>query len=497
MWASAGSAMGEPDAPVLRARRTAAITRMAVGVAGIVLALSQPNLTGSPVAAVAGFALIGATAVVQFLAPRAGWLHVEESLSASAAVLIVGLGGQRVSVLSILWLTAIASGVLARGGRQHWLGRAIVLIALIAPIPLTGHLGGDYVALCVATLGLLLTSGRLTRELSQLLVQARAQADSANTLLLAGDIAARVSERDSRQPVQRPTDNKVGTELIGESETAGAAAAIERLIDGHGLSMVVQPIVDIASGCVHAYEALARFSQPGIEGGPLHWLALAQQLGRRPELERACLHAALKLFASRPPQTRLSLNISAPVLLDPATWAILDTAAESSSEGLDGLIVEITEETLVRGEQQLLQAFEELRVRGAVLAVDDMGAGYSGLRQITTVHPRYLKLDRCLVSGIDADPERTALVTALAAYAKQVGSLLVVEGVETDAELSTVRDLGAPLVQGYRLARPAPPWPEFSAPPSEVTPLLKPAMIPQVSVGAEGAFELALNASTG
>ncbi len=64
-----------------------------------------------------------------------------------------------------------------------------------------------------------------------------------------------------------------------------------------------------------------------------------------------------------------------------------------------------------------------------------MGAGYSGLRQITTVLPDYLKLDRALVSGIDADPDRAALVAALTGYSKQVGSLLIAEGVETTAEL--------------------------------------------------------------
>jgi EAL domain-containing protein (putative c-di-GMP-specific phosphodiesterase class I) len=91
-----------------------------------------------------------------------------------------------------------------------------------------------------------------------------------------------------------------------------------------------------------------------------------------------------------------------------------------------------------------------------------MGAGYSGLRQITAVHPSYLKLDRSLVSGIDEDDERAALVGALAGYSKQVGSMLVAEGVETEAELSAIRLLGVPLVQGFYLGRPGAPWPQLS-----------------------------------
>jgi EAL domain-containing protein (putative c-di-GMP-specific phosphodiesterase class I) len=97
------------------------------------------------------------------------------------------------------------------------------------------------------------------------------------------------------------------------------------------------------------------------------------------------------------------------------------------------------------------------------LAVDDMGAGYSGLSQIMAVHPRYLKLDRSLVQGIDVDKDRAALVGALADYATRVGSLLVAEGMESAAELHTLIELGVPLAQGFYLARPAPPWPSVAA----------------------------------
>jgi EAL domain-containing protein (putative c-di-GMP-specific phosphodiesterase class I) len=88
-----------------------------------------------------------------------------------------------------------------------------------------------------------------------------------------------------------------------------------------------------------------------------------------------------------------------------------------------------------------------------------MGAGYSGLRQITTVRPSYLKLDRSLISGIDTDPDRGALVSAMLGYARQTGGHLVAEGVETEAELETLTQLGVKLVQGFYLARPGWPWP--------------------------------------
>jgi EAL domain-containing protein (putative c-di-GMP-specific phosphodiesterase class I) len=467
----------ERDERILRARRTAAKARIAMGLIGLALILTQPGLLPYPALGLAGFAIVELTAIVQLAAIRPSWLRLEESAAGAAAVLIIGMGGESVTALSILWLAAIASGVMARGGRVHWLGSLIVLGALMLPVIRTQHLSGQYAAVCAAALGLLLTCGRLTRELNHMLRQARQQAESAETLLLAGDIAARMSDRSERVAGEaRSTAPLQPDDTLSAAELADARDALARLIAGEGLAMVVQPIVDIRDGSMHAYEALARFGLPRKDGSPLHWFSLAQELGERAALERACLRKALELLAERPAGTSLSVNLSAPVLLDEQTLAMLQAAGDALADGLAGLIVEITEETLVQSELQLLTAIEPLRARGARLAVDDMGAGYSGLRQITAVHPSYLKLDRSLVSGIDADGERAALVGALAGYAKQVGCLLVAEGVETAAELGVIRRLGVPLVQGFYLGRPAPPWGDKrTTEPSPLTLLEQPA----------------------
>jgi hypothetical protein len=188
----------ERDERILRARRTAAKARIAFGLIGIALIVSQPRLLPYPALGLAGFAIVELTAIVQLAAIRPAWLKVEESAAGAAAVLIIGMGGQNVTALSILWLAAIASGVMARGGRVHWLGSLIVLAALTLPVIRTEHLSGQYAAVCAAALGLLLTCGRLTRELNHMLRQARREAESAETLLLAGDIAARMTDRSER-----------------------------------------------------------------------------------------------------------------------------------------------------------------------------------------------------------------------------------------------------------------------------------------------------------
>jgi diguanylate cyclase (GGDEF)-like protein len=569
----------DTDAHVLRARRTAACTRAGLGLMGIVLILSNSNLLAHPKAGIAGFAVIAVTAIIQLSAPRLSWMRTEESLSGVAGMLIVGVQTEHVSVISIVWLAAVASGVLARGGRVHWVGRAVVLAALTLPILRTGHITLEYAALCGTAIGLLLTSGRLTRELNRLLRQARYDADhdeltgllsyaaframlertatessqstpvslllldlehfgivnkahghaAGDRLLeqvgesmravagpdcvvgrLGGDEFALILASDDPLPLaqalldalpkrceedprpilacigisQTPRDGDSGEALLRAADVAlrvakrsglagqisayeggslsgsgerSARHSLDRMIEGKGLSMAVQPIVDLRSGAVHAYEALARFGRRSTDS-PLHWFAIAEEFGERDLLEHACLRAALELFAGRPTGVRLSVNLSAPVLLDQRTLDILDRPAD-----LTGLIIEVTEEALVQSEAQLHQAIDPLLARGAMLAVDDMGAGYSGLRQITTVHPNYLKLDRSLITEIDGDEDRQALVGALVGYSARVGSLLVAEGIETPSELETLLDLGVPLVQGFYLGRPAAPWPQLAA----------------------------------
>ena len=195
-------------------------------------------------------------------------------------------------MLSVLWLVAVASGVLARGGRQLWVGRTLVLIALVLPRPL--HRTDQRLRrFFIATVGLLLTSGRLTIELNELLSRAppgRQRRDAA--------AGGRHRRTDGRRGGRAPKHDDSSDAPLSAQEAASVSQALSRLIAGDGLAMVAQPIVDIPTGAVHAYEALARFSQPGMEGSPLHWFALAQEVGERSALERACLRAAL--LAVRP-----------------------------------------------------------------------------------------------------------------------------------------------------------------------------------------------------
>ena len=155
----------------------------------------------------------------------------------------------------------------------------------------------------------------------------------------------------------------------------------------------------------------------------------------------------------------MTVNLSGPVLLDDRA-----TGAICGVRDLSGLVIEVTEDTMVRHDTGLAAVTGPLLERGVSFAVDDIGAGYSGLRQITALEPAYLKLDRAMVQAIESDARRAAMVEALVGYAERTGSLLVAEGVERPEEFAALRELGVPLIQGYLLARPGEPWPEVTWP---------------------------------
>jgi EAL domain-containing protein (putative c-di-GMP-specific phosphodiesterase class I) len=97
-----------------------------------------------------------------------------------------------------------------------------------------------------------------------------------------------------------------------------------------------------------------------------------------------------------------------------------------------------------------------LRLRGIRIAVDDTGAGYAGLHRILTLCPHILKLDTTLTRGIDIDPIRRALATALVTFAGEIGASIIAEGIETPEELTMLRQIGISWAQGYHLGRPGP-----------------------------------------
>src|SRR6476646_849633 len=218
------------------------------------------------------------------------------------------------------------------------------------------------------------------------------------------------------------------------------------LADPDDLTLVFQPIVDLAGATVAGYEALARF--PG-SAGPDVWFAAAAEAGIAAELEALAVHKALAAVPNLPPDTFLTVNVS-PHLL--GSRPVQDALAVRPE--LHRVVVELTEHTPVHDLGALRRQCDELRTRGALIALDDAGSGYSGLQQLAALRPQVVKLDRALVSDADTDPVRVALAEMLGEFAGRIDAWLLAEGIETAAELAAFAQLGVPLAQGWLLGRP-------------------------------------------
>lgn len=223
--------------------------------------------------------------------------------------------------------------------------------------------------------------------------------------------------------------------------------AIRALIRERAIEMMFQPIVAVESRRIFAFEALARFPDTALAADA--WFARATDVGMGLELELEAAGLALDRLHALPHPYRLSINASPETLVAPAFDALLsmhDTAR---------LMVEITEHTTVNDYRRLRERLEVLRAKGVLVAIDDAGAGFASLRHILHLDPNVIKLDISLTRGIDSDTRRQTMVSAIRAFAAGTNATIVVEGVETEAELRTVAALGIEYAQGYHLARPA------------------------------------------
>ena len=235
------------------------------------------------------------------------------------------------------------------------------------------------------------------------------------------------------------------------------AAELERLLSRPDtLRLLFQPIVDVAGGTIAGYETLARFTAAdGSPSGatPDRWFAAADDAGIGARVEAMVIERCLALRADLPPNCFLTVNVSPHLLPEPEIASLLLAAGD-----LAPLVLEFTEHREVADLRPLLDLRDRLLDRGALVALDDAGSGYSGLQQLTEFRPQFIKLDRALVAGADTDDVKLALAELLGEFGARIDAWLLAEGVETWGEMEAFIRLGTPLAQGFLLGRPAPPW---------------------------------------
>jgi EAL domain-containing protein (putative c-di-GMP-specific phosphodiesterase class I)/FixJ family two-component response regulator len=262
-------------------------------------------------------------------------------------------------------------------------------------------------------------------------------------LLRTRQLHVRVQAQNNRLRalVDRQTDRERRLQKAAEIKIT----RIRRAIDDGIVRMAYQPIVELATARAVGHEALARFDHPSGEG-PAVWFAEAAEVGLARDLE---LHAVGIALAGAPPDGFVSINVS------PRTAMSEPLLAAVAAHGGARVVVEITEHNQVDDYPAVKQAFARLRHLGARIAMDDLGAGYSGLQHILQLRPDVVKLDTALIRGIDADLAKRALVTSFVQFAREIGTTLIAEGIESADELSTLRSLGVVLGQGFLLGRPS------------------------------------------
>ena len=232
-------------------------------------------------------------------------------------------------------------------------------------------------------------------------------------------------------------------------------------------TMAFQPIVDAGSREVFAYEALVR----GVAGEGAGQVLAAVERDDRQRFDRQCREQALELAVQlglHDSRASLSINFVPNAVLDPAACT---AAARATAERLGlppaRVIFEFTEGEPVEDLEHFGRIIRAYRDAGFRTAIDDFGAGYSGLTLLSRFQPDVVKLDMELVRGIDSDRVRRAIVSSIRKLCDDLGVILVAEGIETLEEYATLRDLGVSLLQGFLFARPqiqalpVPAWPRI------------------------------------
>jgi EAL domain-containing protein (putative c-di-GMP-specific phosphodiesterase class I) len=236
----------------------------------------------------------------------------------------------------------------------------------------------------------------------------------------------------------------------------------EVLLASDKLSTVFQPIVDLRTRQVLGYEALSRGPADSVYQMPLRLFAMAEEADLVFELDRKCRCRALAAATSIPARAKLFVNVVPPAMWDPEfQGAALVRLAEEQGLTPDRVVLEITERSAIENYNLFAEALSELTRFGFSIAVDDVGAGYSGLEKIAHLNPRYLKFDIELIRNIDSSYIRREMTRALKSFADSIGSTIIAEGIERDGELRTLLELGIQYGQGFLLGRPAP---AFQAP---------------------------------
>lgn len=300
----------------------------------------------------------------------------------------------------------------------------------------------------------------------QLLRAARSHDPSVPFLLMTGaptvETAISAVEHGALKYLQKPFDVdqfvSVVTDAVSRRVGSPDLPGLHRRLDGAmaQATLVYQPIVKTSTRTIIAYEALLRSAAPDIRG-PGDILELAERTNRLFEVGRAVRARAAEDIAKLDESIQLFVNLHPADLEDPELYSHSAPLAASSRR----VVLEITERASVSHLASLDSHMHALRAMGFRIAVDDLGAGYAGLTTFARVRPEFVKLDGSLVRDINSASVQQLVVSSVLEMARELGSQVVGEAIETSRERDALRELGIDIMQGYFFAHPAKPFVEL------------------------------------
>jgi len=238
--------------------------------------------------------------------------------------------------------------------------------------------------------------------------------------------------------------------------TGEAPARIDDVIEARAVSIVFQPVVDLAAGAVEGYEALVRGPAGTWLESPTALFAAARETGRYERLAIVCIQETLRAFAAHGSPGLLFLNMS-PRLVQRPGFEPGRARRFLESLGLlpASMVIELTEDFPAVDLQHLRDSLLLYRSLGFRVALDDLGEGFSSLRLWSELRPEFVKADKHFVRGIAKDPVKRQFLRSIQHIARRAGSKVIAEGIEGAEDLRVARRLGIAYAQGWHLGRPA------------------------------------------
>lgn len=248
---------------------------------------------------------------------------------------------------------------------------------------------------------------------------------------------------ETPQPASCEEDNP----LLGE---------LRAILERRALSPRFQPIFDLRIGELYGFEGLIRGPSNSVLHAPLNLLGVARCGGLLAELERSCIESILGAWSGLASHHRIFVNLSPSALLDARSRASLGSDLLNQLGLLPrNVVIELTESQPTFNYAPLLEAAEYLRSFGFTLALDDLGEGFSSLRLWSELQPEFVKVDKHFVQGVGSDPVKLHFLRSIQELANRTGARVVAEGIETDADLAVIQELGIDFGQGFLLGKPA------------------------------------------